>query len=117
MTVNAINFVGPTDPILSKPAQAVMVDQLETKEMQTFLDQMITFAKGEQEDKEGSILVGLAAPQIGVDARIILVDVMADGKGEVAKLQAYINLRLSNFQKRWGLIMRDVFQPVPSVAG
>lgn len=49
------------------------------------------FAEGEQGDQQKSILVGLAAPQIGKNIRVILVDLKADGKGYTSDLRLYVN--------------------------
>lgn len=59
--------------------------------MQQFFDQMLVFGRGEQDDLNKSVLVGLAAPQVGKNIRVILVDVKADGKGHVSDLRLYIN--------------------------
>lgn len=47
-------------------------------------------------------MVGLAAPQIGISKRIILVDVKADGKGKVGDLRVYINPEIIWKSKREG---------------
>lgn len=81
-------FVRPDDPILLKRAKEVVVDSPETKRV---IQRMLSVAYGEQKDRARPILVGLAAPQIGISKRIILVDVKADGKGNTGDLRVYIN--------------------------
>lgn len=53
---------------------------------------MLKVAYGQQEDPQKPVMVGLAAPQIGISKRIILVDVLADGKGKVGDLNFKILL-------------------------
>lgn len=91
MTVNADNFVAPDDPILVKKAKAVPDEDFFSKKIQEVIDKMFSIAYGEQEDRSKPVLVGLAAPQIGISKRVILVDVGADGRGEVSDLKVFIN--------------------------
>lgn len=84
-------FVAPSNPILTKIAEKISISQLNSKEIQNIINQMLDAAYGEQKDRQKPVLVGLAAPQIGISKRIILVDVKADGKGKVGDLRVYIN--------------------------
>lgn len=84
-------FVPPNDKILRQSAQSIEIGLIKQSEIQGVIDKMFDIAYGEQSDRSKPILVGLAAPQIGISKRIILVDVAADGKGHVADLRAYIN--------------------------
>lgn len=89
--VNKINtgeFVALCDPILTRRAKEVVVEASETGRA---IEKMLSVAYGEQKDQARPMLVGLAAPQIGISKRIILVDVKANGKGEVGDLRVYIN--------------------------
>lgn len=52
---------------------------------------MLSVAFGEQKNANVPLLVGLAAPQIGISKRIILVDLSADGKGKLGDLHVFIN--------------------------
>ncbi len=72
-------------------AVPISEEELAQPEMQALIDRMFRFARGEQDDIQKTVLVGLAAPQIGISKRLILVDVKANGKGGVGQLQAYIN--------------------------
>ncbi len=63
---------------------------------------MLKVAHGQQEDKKRPVMVGLAAPQIGILERIILVDVKADGKGKVGDLRVYINPEITWVSKEKG---------------
>lgn len=99
-----LKFVDCQDPILDSPSSSVSLDDLKDPKMQSFFDAMFTLARGEQRDQNRSVLVGLAAPQVGQPLRVILVDVEADGKGGVSKLCLYVNpeiLELSNETEEW----------------
>src|SRR3989344_7392700 len=84
-------FVRPDDPVLVEIAEAVPTSEITSKGTKDLLDRMLGVALGEQGDKNKPLLVGLAAPQIGISKRIILVDVAARGKGNVGDLRVYIN--------------------------
>lgn len=73
---------------------------------------MLEIAYGEQKDQKKPVMVGLAAPQIGILKRIILVDILTDGKGplrrsesearKVGKLRVYINPEITWASKQKG---------------
>lgn len=84
-------FVRPDDPALIKVAEAIGPSKIASQETQESIEKMLDVAYGEQVDKDKPLLVGLAAPQIGISKRIILIDVAARGKGEVGDLRVYIN--------------------------
>ena len=90
-TLKLDKFVAPNDPVLIKVAVPVDVENISSEETQNSIQDMFSVALGEQQDAGKPLLVGLAAPQIGISKRIILVDVMADGKGKVGDLRLYIN--------------------------
>jgi peptide deformylase len=94
-TINLDKFVPPHDPILTRRAEIVPHSQVSSKEITDCIDQMLHVAYGEQADASKPLLVGLAAPQIGITQRIILVDVAADGKGKIGDLRVYINPHIS----------------------
>lgn len=83
--------VMPEDDILNQAAKAVPVEAITDKEAQLLIDEMLRIANGTQGDKKKRTMVGLAAPQIGVGKRIIIVDVASTGMGEEPELRAYIN--------------------------
>lgn len=84
-------FVAPDDPVLMKIAEAVDPTKITASQTQELIERMLNVAYGEQTDRDKPLLVGLAAPQIGISKRIILVDVAARGRGEVGDLSVYIN--------------------------
>ncbi len=100
-------FVPPHDPVLAQIAEPVKLDDLKLKvsaDIQKCINEMFQVAYGEQNDKRRPLLVGLAAPQIGISKRIILVDLSADGAGSVGDLRLYINPEItwrSEEQNEW----------------
>src|SRR3990167_9314196 len=84
-------FVKPNDPVLIKRAEEIKSEEIISPEIQEVIERMLNAAYGEQVDRNKPLLVGLAAPQIGISKRIILVDVAARGKGNVGDLRVYIN--------------------------
>lgn len=104
MPKSKLSFVSPSDPILSKISSEIPFDEINTDLVQKDIEKMLLIAYGEQSDRKKPVLVGLAAPQIGISKRIILVDVGADGYGGVANLQVFINPEITYFsdeQNEW----------------
>ncbi len=79
------------DPILGRPCRALTLDVINSSEMQAFFDEMLAFSRGDRATRIKHVLVGLAAPQVGRDVRVIIVDVLANGKGGVGDARLYIN--------------------------
>ena len=84
-------FVKSDDPILLQKAEEIKPEEIKSSELEDLIEKMLNAAYGEQTDRNKPLLVGLAAPQIGISKRIILVDVAARGKGNVGDLRVYIN--------------------------
>lgn len=103
-TLKMEKFVEPNDPVLTFVAKSLDIEDIQSKETQDSIKEMFEVAYGEQKDARKLLLVGLAAPQIGISKRIILVDVIADGKGKVGDLRLYINPEIiwtSTEQEEW----------------
>ncbi|MBI4036009.1 peptide deformylase [Candidatus Daviesbacteria bacterium] len=94
------NFLKPNDPRLIQISQEIPKDQINSKGTKKIIDAMLNIAYGEQKKKDKPIMVGLAAPQIGILKRIILVDTAADGKGQVGELKVFINPKITWRSKR-----------------
>lgn len=92
-------FLKPNDPLLRKVAEEA---DPHSEETMATIRKMLKEAVREQKGKKKPIMVGLAAPQIGIPKRIILVDVKADGKGKVGDLRIYINPEIIWRSKRKG---------------
>jgi len=104
-------FVSPSDPILTKKAQKISANQINSEKIKVIVQTMLKVAYGEQKNKKRPVMVGLAAPQIGILKRIILIDIKANGKGlpagrqeKIGDLRVYINPQItweSKQQMEW----------------
>lgn len=87
-------FLAPTDPTLNERSTEVCPCTISSPQIQKIIDQMMETAYDAQ--KKGG-LVGLAAPQIGIPKRIILVDMAAtgiftkDAEPPLPQIKAYVN--------------------------
>ncbi|HSX35629.1 MAG TPA: peptide deformylase [Patescibacteria group bacterium] len=86
----------PIDPLLGRAIRPVAPQSIAESEVQSLIVRLIAVASGQQQSgmniKTGRMLVGLAAPQVGEDWQIIVIDtkVRADRK-KPGKLEAFIN--------------------------
>lgn len=97
-----MKFVLPNDPILTRKVKEIPSTQINSSQTKKIIEAMLKVAYGQQKDKKKPVMVGLAAPQIGILKRIILVDVKANGKGKVGDLRVYINPQITWTSKRKG---------------
>lgn len=81
----------PACDLLNQVASPVTATAVGEAITQDLIDEMLTLAAGEQGSRERPTMVGLAAPQIGVSQRIIIVAVDADGLGKATDFRVYIN--------------------------
>ncbi|HYR88498.1 MAG TPA: peptide deformylase [Terriglobia bacterium] len=89
-------FIPPSDPILTKIAEPVTEEDLSCGRLTELIESMIMFAKGEQDEQNRMILVGLAAPQIGISKRIILVDLApTETEFKVGDLRVFVNPQIT----------------------
>ncbi len=86
-----IRFLLPNDPRLREVVAPVSKQELASPDLQKQIDEMLTVGYGNQGERTRPVLVGLAANQIGIMKRIILVDTGADGRGHVSNLRVFIN--------------------------
>ncbi len=92
----AAHFLPPHDHRLNESSMEVPVSEIQSKEIQDLVDWMLKISSGERNDPEQGGLVGLAAPQVGIFKRIIIVDVGVDTKRkEWGELKVYINPRIT----------------------
>ncbi|HEX7724567.1 MAG TPA: peptide deformylase [Candidatus Paceibacterota bacterium] len=89
--LNLKAFVPPNSPILRQKAELLRDEEIGSSQTKQHIKTMLRVALGEQNYISTPLLVGLAAPQIGIPKRIILVDVAANGKGSVGNLHVFIN--------------------------
>lgn len=92
-------FVTPSDPILTQTAEPISFESISSEEIKNIVTRMTSIALGEQKDISKPVLVGLAAPQIGINKQIILVDTHAAGKGEIGNLEILFNPIITYFSK------------------
>lgn len=88
-------FLPPHDSRLKERSSEVPEDMILSKEIQDLIDHMFKVAAGERGDPSSRGMVGLAAPQIGVFKRIILVDIGVDTKRRTwGEIKIFINPRI-----------------------
>lgn len=94
LDISKLCFVNPSHPILNQVAEEVSENEINGPYIQSLIQKMMEIAGVERENPGKAVLVGLAAPQIGVSKRIILVDTGANGKGGITRVQVYINPKI-----------------------
>jgi peptide deformylase len=89
------NFLLPNDIRLNEPSAEVPISEIPSKEIQDLIDRMFEISGGNRKDGGKGVLVGLAAPQIGVFKQVILVALGTNTKErDFGKLITYINPRI-----------------------
>jgi len=88
------SFISPAHPLLSMTIAEVPVNDILSAKTQTTIDLMYRVACEERKDSGKPIMVGMAAPQIGISQQIILVDVGVDTTRTLGALIAYINPKI-----------------------
>ena len=86
--------VPPSSEILNMVAEEIPIDSITSQQTQDVIDSMFQVAYGKQGDPNRRTMVGIAAPQVGISKRIIIIGVNAVGAGEQPELQAFINPEL-----------------------
>jgi len=89
-------MIEPTDPILNCAANIVSPEDVHSPEVQSIIDRMFELAAGKGKGKDSRQMVGLAAPQLGIGKRIIMLDLTADGSLKEQNLQALINPKITH---------------------
>ena len=88
----SLAIVAPSDSVLKIRATEIPRHEISSDENQNIIDQMFEIAKGERLDVQSGVMVGLAAPQVGISKRIVLVDVSFDSANRTCgELKAFIN--------------------------
>ncbi|HTE57138.1 MAG TPA: peptide deformylase [Verrucomicrobiae bacterium] len=83
--------VPPHSEILNQVAKEVDPATITSPEIQADIGRLFLVAYGRQGDDRYPTLVGLAAPQIGILKRIVLIGMNPVSGGEQPELQAFIN--------------------------
>lgn len=89
-----LELVPPSSSILRQVSKPLNTQDIGSRTNQELFDAMLKLAYGEQGDADRPTLVGLAAPQVGVGLRVIIVGIDADGKGNLPTLKLYINPKI-----------------------
>lgn len=88
----ALKQVSPHSEVLNLVSNNLPRSEIKSQEIQNLIDAMLDMARGIQGGKKRRTMVGLAAPQVGHNKRIIIVDVAATGLGdETSDFRVYIN--------------------------
>jgi peptide deformylase len=95
-----LGLVTPQHPILSQIAAVVSDVAIASGTVQPLVNLLLKTAQGQRDSKhadkrKGRGMVGLAAPQIGHDYRVIVVDTeITKGREQFGTLQCFINPRI-----------------------
>jgi peptide deformylase len=92
--IGELSLVPPEASILNERAQAVTSDEIASSQFKALVARMLAIAAGETSQTAAARLVGLAAPQIGIAKRVILVDTGYQGvdrEREPRRLEVFIN--------------------------
>jgi peptide deformylase len=92
----SLGMVSPQDPRLKQPSQPIDVLAISTPRVQEIVQRVLNAADRQQQgnvrNRERRTLVGLAAPQIGENLRIIVVDTkIKPDRKKPGKLECFIN--------------------------
>jgi peptide deformylase len=96
ITPKKLELVDPTDTVLNLSSDEVTSSELHSDYIQGTIDRMLELSAGKGHSKQDSRqMVGLAAAQLGINKRIITIDVTADGSNKPQNLQVLINPRIT----------------------
>lgn len=92
----SLGMVSPQDPRLKQPSQPVDVMAISSTHIQSLVQRLLQAASGQQQgnvqNKERRMLVGLAAPQIGENLCIVVVDTkIKPDRKKPGALECFIN--------------------------
>lgn len=83
--------VPPSDEIHNKPSEYVPIENIPNQEIQDIIDRLFRVVYGRQGDAQHPTLVGLAAPQIGILKRIVIIASDSTGDGKQSGPRAFVN--------------------------
>lgn len=91
-----LDLVEPTDTRLNQKSKEVKASDITSSRVQGIIDRMLELAAGKGHSKHDSRqMVGLAAPQIGANLRIVTIDTTADGSLKEQHIKVFINPRIT----------------------
>lgn len=92
--------VPPDSEVLNLVAKKIPVEDIDKTETQNLVDKLFRVAYGRQGDAKYPTLVGLAAPQIGISKRIVIIGMNAVGGGEQPELKEFINPEIIEYSDK-----------------
>lgn len=98
----SLNMVDPliNHELLNSVADEIDVKDIDKSEVQEIIGGMFEVANGKGHDKKDTRqVVGLAAPQVGVPKRIILIDLTANGANQEQTLKAIVNPQITDMSE------------------
>jgi peptide deformylase len=92
----SLGMVSPQDPRLKQPSKPVDVPAISSERIQAIVHRLLQAASGQQQgnvqNKERRMLVGLAAPQLGENLQVIVLDTkIKPDRKKPGKLECFIN--------------------------
>jgi len=115
-----MEFLKPNNPILRKVSKKIPVSNINSLETKKIIKKMLSIAYGERDNLKKAVMMGLAAPQIGLSKQIILVAVGAiprkGKKRRIGKLKVYINPKIIWTSKEKGEWYEGCYS-IPEVCG
>lgn len=96
--VTRLYLVDPQDPVLNRVSDAVSDDKIRSPVFQALVSRMLDIAAGLAAENPRIKFVGLAAPQIGVSTRLIIVDAAYNGvdRNVPPDLKVFVNPRIAS---------------------
>ena len=94
-----VKLVQADNKVLNLVAKVIPTEEIVSEETQYLIKHMFVVARGKQGDSRYPTLVGLAAPQIGVSKRVVVIGLDATGDGKQPELQAFINPEIIKYSK------------------
>jgi len=83
--------VPPSSEVLNLVAERIPIESISSPEVQSLIGMLFRVAHGRQGDDYFPTLVGLAAPQIGVSQRVVVIGMEGVSSGEQPELKEFIN--------------------------
>lgn len=89
-------FISQCHPLLKGQALEVSVECMASDEIQSIIEKMMGIAEYYRTDRGNGVMVGLAAPQIGIPLNIMIVDMHVDESwSNLGDLVAYMNPKIT----------------------
>lgn len=92
INTSQLHLLSPVHSVLNQPSGEVGAGEIHSSEIQGVINRMLQMSAGKGKTKEDSRqMVGLAAPQLGIRKRIVMIDMTADGSNQEQRPQIFIN--------------------------